>query len=430
MSWRSPRFLLLLVLPLVASLGACNERLDSSASCPLLCPGQGIEVRDSAISPAYVFDTVLTGFPLQGLESPLLLSQLGDSLDVRAVIRFDTLVRQWVPLDGDTLEPITYLDSAFLSVRLYSDGVPIPQQFFLEAYDVNDASVVDSLPSSLLPLFTPDRLLGTLRTDSLSFTDSSRVRIPLDTARLLQIVGDPEGKLRIGLKLRGSEAAQFRLVPFFPGGDGPALEYRVSPDTLVRRVAGLEPSSLTPASPAFVAGDYVDYSVVALAPDISRAGTFWVGGLPGVRSYLRFSLPTWLTDSVGVLRAQLELTQDPIAGGVQDSVTLVTHLVLANTTVTDLRRAATLLAGGNLYTNSIRGLPADSGVRVIEMNALLRQWASVAGLADIPNALVLRADNEGVSAAGLRFFGQNAADPSVRPRLRVSYTPNKVFGRP
>ncbi|MBX3175467.1 MAG: hypothetical protein KF709_13715 [Gemmatimonadaceae bacterium] len=429
-SWRFPRSLLLVAVPLVAAVAACSEKLETSGTCPLLCPGQGIVVQDSAVQPAYAFDTVLTGFPLQGLESPLLLAQFGDTFDVRAVVRFDTLVRQWVPLDGDTLEAITYVDSAFLSLRLYSGGAPIPQQFFVEAFDVFDSTLVDSIPQNLLPLFTDERLLGALRTDSASFVDSSRVRIPLDDAKLLAIIGNVDHKLRIGLRVRSGSGVRLLMTPYFPGGDGPALEYRVSPDTLVRRVAGLEPASLTPAFPLFVAGDYVDYSLVAAAPDISRAGTFRVGGLPGARTYLRFELPLWLTDSVGILRAQLELTQDPVYGVDQDSTSLVAHLVLANNTITDLRRAATLLAGGNLFNNTLRLLPADSGVQVLEMNSLLRQWASVSGNADIPAALLLRSGGEGATAGGLRFFGQNAADPALRPRLRVSYTRNQVFGRP
>lgn len=430
-SRRSFRTWLLLALPLVAALGACNERLDSGATCPLLCPGQELPVRDSLVAPAYTFDTVLTGFPLQGLESPLLLASRGDTLDVRAVVRFDTLVRQWVPIGGDTLEPITYVDSAFLNVRIYSDGVPIPSAFIIEAFDVFDSTLADSMPESLLPLFTSERSLGTFRTVStVPFVDSTRVRIALDAAKLLAIIANPDYKLRIGLVVRSNTSVQFRMTPYFPGGDGPTLEYRVSPDTLVRRVAGLEPMSSTPRTPVFVAGDFVDYSLIANAPDHRRAGTFLVGGLPGARSYLRFDLPTWLTDSVGILRAQLELTQDPVAGLSQDTLTLITHLVLANSTVKDLARAATLLAGGNLYTNTLRLVPGDSGVRVLEMNTLLRQWSAIAGSATIPAALVLRVDSEGVSADGLRFFGINAADPSLRPRLRVSYTPNKVFGRP
>lgn len=430
MSWRSLRFWSLLALPLVAVLGACTEELDTGASCPLLCPGQGIVIRDTVLDPAYVIDTTLVGYPIQGLESPLLLSARGDTLDIRAVVRFDTLQRYWTP-PGDTLQPISFVDSAFLSVRVYRAGFPIPSQFFLEAYDVTDTTLADSLPNSLVPLFTPARLLGVVRLDSASYTDSTRLRIPLDTAMLRAIVVDPKRFLRIGLKVRSTQSVQFRVTPYFPGGDGPAIEYRISPDTAIARVAGLAPSSSTPATPVFVAGDFVDYSIVVDAPDNFAAGTFGIGGLPGGRAYLRFNLPRWLTDSVAVLRARLELTQDPVRGPSDtDTLRVLTYLVVANNSITDLRRAATLITGSGLFANTLRLVPRDSGVRILEMNALVRQWGTLGTSATVPTAIVMRSDSEGASPLVARFFGIDATDPSVRPRLRVSYTPSKSFGRP
>ena len=430
MSWRSLRSWTLLALPLVAVLGACTEELDTGASCPLLCPGQEIVVRDTVITPAYVLDTSLVGYPIQGLEFPLLLAARGDSLDVRAVVRFDTLQRFYTPT-GDTLQPITMVDSAFLNVRLYSNGFPVPPQFFLEAFDVTDTTLVDSLPLTLVPLFAPERLLGSLRIDSASYNDSSRVRIELDTMKMREIVTDPARRLRIGLRVRAASSVQFKITPYSPGGDGATLSYRVSADTTVPRVAGIEPSSSRPVTPVFVAGDFVDYSIVVNAPAVLRPGTFTVGGLPAARSYLRFNLPRWLTDSVAVLRASLELTQDPVRGiSDTDTLRLLTHLVVANGTVTDLRRAATLITASGLFTNTLRLVPSDSGVRVLEMNGLVRQWGLVDSTANIPSAIVFRTDTEGSAPATARFFSINAADPSVRPRLRVSYTPSKIFGRP
>jgi hypothetical protein len=419
-----------LALPLAAVLGACSEELDTGASCPLLCPGQEIVVRDTVIEPAYVFDTSLVGYPIQGLEFPLLLAARGDTLDVRAVVRFDTLQRRYTPV-GDTAQAITMIDSAYLSLRLYSRGFPVPARFTLEAFDVADSTLVDSLPATLTPLFVPERLLGAIRIDSSDYNDSTRVRIPLDSAKIRAIVTDPARKLRIGLRVSSSTSVQFRMTPYSPGGDGATLEYRVSPDTSVARVAGIEPSSTTPATPVFVAGDFVDYSIVVTAPNVLAPGTFSVGGLPAARSYLRFNLPRWLTDSVAVLRASLELTQDPVRGlSDRDTLSILTHLVVANGTVTDLRRAATLITASGLFTNTLRLAPGDSGVRVLEMNGLVRQWGLVDSTANIPSAIVFRTDTEGSSPATARFFSIDAADPSVRPRLRVSYTPSKIFGRP
>jgi hypothetical protein len=257
------------------------------------------------------------------------------------------------------------------------------------------------------------------------------LRIPLDSAELRQIVATPERRLHIGLRIQGSGPLALRVTPYLPGGDGPRLEYVIDPDTAIAKVTGLQPSSTTPQSPGLVAGDFVDFQIVANAPDLRVPGTMLVGGLPGARTYLRFDLPRWLTDSVGVIRARLELVQDPVYGPPStDSVTLVTHLVVAGHELTDLRRATTLLTAGGIYASSLRMLPSDSGVRSIEMNTLVRLWATADGVKPLPSAIVLRSNDEGISAVAARFFSLTAADPTLRPRLRVTYTPGKVFGRP
>jgi hypothetical protein len=426
---RSLRTWLLLALPLAAAVGACSEDLETGGSCPLLCPGQDLVIIDTLIEPAYVFDTTLVGYPIQGLEFPLLLASRPDTLDVRVVIRFDTLTRLYLPPGGDSLEPITRVDSAFLTIRIWNGGIPTPD-FIIDAFDVFDPSVADSTPTGLLPRFEPSRFIGSFVSDS-SFADSSRIRIPIDSAYLRALIADPDRRLHVGLQIRGRGSVQMKVTPYFPNGDGPALAYNISSDSAVPRVQGLQPFSSTPATPAFVAGDFVDFSIVAQAPSVLVPETFAVGGLPGARAYVRFDLPLWLTDSVGVLRAQLELVQHPVTGAsATDTVRLLTHLVLAGSTVTDLTRAATLLAPAGVLTNTLALVPSDSGIQRLEMNGLVRQWSSVDGDRRIPSAIVFRTDSEGASPAALRFFGSAASDSSLRPRLRVSFTPSKTFGRP
>jgi hypothetical protein len=427
---RSLRTWLLLAFPFAAAVGACSEDLDTGSSCPLLCPGQNLVIIDTVIEPAYVFDTTLVGYPSQGLESTLLLSSRPDTVDVRAVIRFDTLTRFYLPPGGDTLEVITHVDSAFLTFRIWNGGIPTPPTFIIDAFDVFDSTVVDSIPTDLLPRFEPSRLIGSFRSDT-SFVDSSRIRVPIDSAYLRALIADPARRLHVGLQIRGAASVQMKIAPYFPNGDGPAIAYSISPDTTIPRVQGLQPFSSTPTSPAFVAGDFVDFSIIAQAPSVLAPETFSVGGLPGARAYVRFDLPLWLTDSVGLLRAQLELVQDPVSGlSATDTVRLLTHLVLAGSTVTDLTRAATLLAPAGVLTNTLAIVQGDSGIRRLEMNGLVRQWGSVGGTRRIPSAIVFRTDTEGSSPAALRFFSAAATDSTLRPRLRISYTPSKTFGRP
>jgi len=419
----------LLAFPLALLVGACTERLDSAAACPALCPGQRLDISDTVLDPAIVLDTTLQSFPLLGFENSLLVASRGDTLDTRAIIRFDTLSRVFSP-PSDTARPVTYVDSATLTIRLAKTAIKVPSTFYIDAFDVGDTTLADLDPTNLLPFFTPARLLGSLQIDSATFIDSSSVKIALDSARVRQIVSTPGAVLRIGLQLRSTETGAVLVSSSEDASNGPLLRYRVSADTLVAAVTS-RPTSLTPRVPLNVNGDLADYLLIADAPDIRRAGRFSVGGLPASRSYLRFNLPRWLTDSTAVLRAQLEFVQDPVRGmNERDSITVRAQVVLAGSALTDLNRASRLLAPAGFFVGDfIRVAPGDSGVVRLEINALVRLWRSNAGVASIPSALILRSEVEGSNGAGVNFFALGAAS-GLRPRLRVSYVPNIRFGQP
>lgn len=418
---------LLLALPLAFVVGACAEDLESGGACPALCPGQQLDILDTVFTAAVTFDTTIVGLPLTGFERNLLLASRQDTLDVRAAIRFDTLTR--VTAAGAA---ITRVDEAMLDIRLSRTQLPLPLTFFIDAYDIGDSTLVDSLPLTLLPLFEPGRLLGTLRIDTPEFDDTAVVRIPLDTARVLDIIEDSARVMRIGLRVRSDEPVEFRVLPVDSGNRGPVLRYRISADETVPVIENL-PKSASPSSPLFVAFDYMTYSIIALAPDPGAPGRLTVGGMPGRRPYLRFDLPIWLTDSSTVLLAELELVQDPIRG-LDDTVTTIVRpqVVLAGHAVTDLRRAAGLLADfGAFVFDSLMLTPGDSGVHTLNIRGALTQWRTLDGVRPLPSALVLRTSRDGESALAVRFFGIGA-DPSLRPRLRVSYVPDTsfTFGRP
>jgi hypothetical protein len=425
----------LVVLGLAVLAGACTERLDTGANCPALCPGQTLNVLDTTLSPAIVFDTTLGPYPFQGYESPLLLAKRGTALDTRIIARFDTLVRDYAP-SLDTLRPISTIDSASLTIRLIKTGLALPATFYLDLYDVRDSTANDTIPAQLLPHFAPSRFLGTLQIDSADFKDSASVNIPIDTAVLMSAIRDPLLGMRFGVSIRGTGDVALWVSPSEDVANGPRLKYRPISATpggadSTAIAFTVTPTSTTPPRPLFAAADYLDYLLVAAAPDFQGPDRFWVGGVPAVRPYLRFDLPLWLTDSSFVVRAQLEFTQDPIYGLDQgDSIVVYPQLVLAGNSVTELARAATLLApAGFFVTDSIRRAPADSGTVALEINGLIRNWVSTNGVRPLPSAIVLRAKQEGYSAAGLRFFGTGAA-PGLRPRVRVSYVRNANFGRP
>lgn len=430
MSRRLRALWLVLALPLAAALGACTEDLQSGETCPLLCPNQEIEVRDTIIDNIVVLDSSLIGFPFQGSEEPLLLAKLGDSLDVRPVVRFDTLTRTYLPLGVDTPEPITDLDSAFVTVFLNETSVPTPAQWFIDIYNVWDSTLADTLPRDLIPLFNPGNLIGTYAGDS-AFSDTLRVRIPIDTAYLRELLGTPDRRLRIGFQVRSAEPVMF-LMNSFEAGNGASLAYKIiTADTTVPPLRTAQPTSLTPVDPLQFAGDLLDFQVVVSSPNHNALGTFFVGGLPGSRAYLRIELPAWVTDSVGLLRAELLLSQFPTFGPQStDSLLVDAHLVVANATVPNLFRAATLLSPAGVFAPSVRVLPSEFRTVAFNINTFVRQWNTNNTARALPTAMILRSNLEGSTAAGARFFSTEIGDPTLRPRLRLSYTPGSILGRP
>jgi hypothetical protein len=96
----------------VSSIVACREDLNGSAGCPSLCPEQRVESQDTTLQAFVAIDTIV-GYPPIGTETRLLLASRGDTLDARAVMRFDTLTQQFSR--GGTDSTIYALDSAVVN---------------------------------------------------------------------------------------------------------------------------------------------------------------------------------------------------------------------------------------------------------------------------------------------------------------------------
>lgn len=403
-----------------ASLAACTEEIDGSAGCPLLCPPQSITLRDTVVAGIAV-DTSLPGFPGIGLESRLLLARRGDSLDTRVFTRFDSLPTTFRV--GSTDSAITRVDTATLVLRLAYPLLPTSGQVVVEAYDVDTALVNDTLPASLLPLFRPDRLLGTEFLSPASATDSS-VRLLLDPAKVLQKVttGAP---LRIGLRVRAGTNGQVAFLSA-QGGVPPRVLLRVTRDTTVQPLV-VTLRSDTPAGSAIPAGQLADYAYTAVGPAPAPPGVVSVGGLSGHRAYIRFDIPRRIADSASVVRATLEFVQTPYRGpDAGDTTALVAHLTLGASAVTDLRRVMTLI--GATSPDTLRLVAGDSGRRELELAGLVRQWRAF-GVDDASRSIVLRLPTEQERPAQVRFWSRTAPT-QLRPRLRLIYVPRTTFGLP
>jgi len=417
------RVAVLLAASVAVVVAGCTESFDGGAACPSLCPAKTIAFRDTTFE-AVVLDTSLSGYPAFGLSPTMLLANRPDSLVTRLVMRFDVLPGTFSPNKGTESATITSVDSVFLKLPLDSTGRKGTVPVTVDAFDV-DTALSDTVSAVVGSLFRADRLIGTLNFTPSATSDT--LRIPLSkTALLAKITAG--SRLRVGLRIRGG-SGQVRLIAFSSGIGTPLLTFDAGPDTTYAPL-----TINTNTSPIALTADgalaYQVYTLVdkgSVAPDVS---TLVVGGFPAYRSYLRFSVPKSITDSATIVRAEVLLTQRRSSfANVFDTVTMVPLVPTTTTTVTDLRRILDLSAEGAFASlDTTRLVPADSGLRTINVLSLVRTWPSLP--ANVPRALAFRIALEGGQPAELRFFSSKASAAAVRPRLRITYQPRAEFAIP
>lgn len=421
------RLTVLLAVVLASGIAACGESLNTSNTCPVLCPSQEVTVHDTVVSPVLVFDSTFVGYPDRGDELGMLLATRGDTIETRGVIRFDTLQFTY-PVTNDTAHTITMVDSATVKLVLDRTGATLPALVRFEVYDVDDTTAADTSSAAVLAKFVPARRIGGLTILKDSLTDT--LRVPLSDSALLSKI-TTKSRLRLGLRVDGSGSVSVRALTSETGWTA-TVRFRASSDTTVLPIV-VGALSGTPAVDPEIRTSLLDYQLVAkyrMPP--APPNTMAIGGVPGRRVYLRFNVPGRIIDSTTIVRATLNLTQAPVPfGGSNDSITVKAQAVLASPLVTDLRRAASILgsAGIGIY-DSLLVAPADSGVRTIEMYALLRSWSAQSALLNAPpRSVVLRAAAESLHPAEVRFYGTNAP-AALRPTMRISYIPRVTFGVP
>ena len=426
-AWRG-RFVLLALL-VAGTVAACTEDYDGGAACPALCPEQNVVVFDTTLDPVEL-DTTVSPFPTHGTETELFLARRGDTVDVRPVVRFDSLPSFYNSgsATGDTV--ITEIDSPYVKLRINLTGSRFSQPVTIDVFDVDtttgDSAFARNDTSTAIErqLFRPDRQIGSITFDSAQIKDS--LRIPIDSLHLLNKILNKE-RLRLGFRARSNGPVQIRIFAY-EGGDPALLRFRPSADTAFDHVT-VFPRSLVPRSQVTLAADLTDYVHVMQFPAMPDDSHLNIGGVPGRRTLIRFNIPSRILDSSNVLRATLELTQRPVSG-VDNTLPLTLYplVVTAGTGITDVGRSAFLTNAPLSGFDSVLVAPADSGVRSIEIVNALRAWGLLVST-QAQKGLVLRAGPEGVDPRFVSFYSSSAA-PHLRPRLRVSYSPVRSFGIP
>src|SRR5688572_27678030 len=165
------RFVLLALL-VAGTVAACTEDFDGGAACPALCPEQNVVVFDTTIDPVEL-DTTVSPFPTHGTEPELFLARRGDTVDVRPVVRFDSLPSFYNSgsTAGDTI--ITVIDSPYVKLQInLADSRFSQQPVTIDVFDVDTTTgdsafaLNDTSTAIERQLFRPDRRIGSITFDS------------------------------------------------------------------------------------------------------------------------------------------------------------------------------------------------------------------------------------------------------------------------
>lgn len=405
----------------VATLGACSDKLEEGKACPLLCPQEFVNVTDTVIT-SVAIDTSIGGFPTIGNETYLLLADLGDTLDTRVIVRFDTLPTTFRKAGSVTDSTITAVDSARLTVRVIRPTITRTAPITIELFDV-DTTGVDTAAAPVLARFRPDTKIGE-RVFAPADTMGDTLAIPVSNSFVLATL--TQGKrFRVGMRVSSDQSVQLRVLS--TGLSAPTtLSFRATPDTSTARVV-VNPVSRTPPDTSFIRDPLADYVVVARGMPAPPSGQFAIGGYPAHRAYMRFDIPQRILDSTTIIRASLILQQASFVGGpgATDSLLVSVAPLNASAAVTDIGRALTFLGGGVLDT--LRLIPSGTGERRLELVTLLRIWRGT-DPARTPRALALISQNEAELPQQIRFFSSETG--ALRPMLQITYVPRVDIGLP
>jgi hypothetical protein len=443
------RLLPLFGLALLA-LAACNENLAEGAACPTLCPGQQLEVHDTVLVADQVFDTtvIVNGMPPLGTETNLLVARYqdaqGDSIVSGAVLRYDSLQRNFPRSDTTKpFVPVTSVSGASLQFTSTPDTAMIRDSLRFEVFDV-DANVPDLDTATIHQLFLTRPAIGTLnvKKDSIAALHV----IPLDTTFVRQHVTSGT-RIRLGVRLfsYGHDStgnAQVGITPITSTNastgtqTGASLQYMghaAAPATDSLQFVNFSVSKSS-GGPEF---KYLaNYQLVLTGSPPPPANVVPVGGLPSARLYMRFSLPSALIDSsTTIVRATLLLHQlgDPTFSRV-DSISLTPRVVVASPIVTDVSKAAILLAEPTTVPLlAVRMNPSetriDTLVLVSKAANVVTLWRTE-GPRIMQRAIVLQSSGEGRDARRFLLYTNSAPTDSLRPRLHLTYIPRSGFGLP
>jgi hypothetical protein len=394
-----------------ALLLACQEDLVSPADCPALCPGGQPQIIDEVLAPITNADSSFQGYVFPHGAQALLVSNGLRSFEDRAVTRFPS--RPDSVAVRDTLRSYV-IDSVAFGFNIVARDTNLAG---LQLLLYRLSPLIDSTTTyaQVDPAFVPENLITAIPIPN--DLNSGAVRTVLQGADLARVEIPPAdaGELAVGIRLDAAVVSGVRLGAVMGGTGGVFVTYVTLnvPDTGSARIRNF------PLTATF-------NSTLSPQPEVDDSTLLEVGGMPAARSLLRFSLPARIRDSANIVRATLELTPvSPIGGLPTDPVRLRARTVLSDVGAKSPLQPANALLG--VAADTVE--PGTSGTVGIEMVRVVQQWLlEPAG----PTAVMLSLfpELEGASFSRPVFYSSRAADPALRPRLRLSYLLTFPFENP
>jgi hypothetical protein len=394
-------------------LAACEEKLTSPGDCPALCPGGQPQVFDEVVNPIIGSDSSFRGYVQPSAAAALLVSNGFQGFEDRAIMRFARRVDS-VPV-RDTLRGYTIDSVAFGFTILARDTLVDGLQ--VQLYRMPITIDTNTTFADVDPAFVPGNLVTTINVPDTVNTGAVRTVLQGPDLARVQIPASDSGVLALGVRIDAPTLTGARLGAAAAGIGGVFTTYATLdiPDTGTAKLRTFPlsvtfNSSLTPVQPTD-------------DPDLLA-----VGGQPSARALLRFELPPRIRDSATIVRATLELTPvAPISGLPTDPARMQARAVLA-----DLGAKSPVGAGVGrfgLLPPPVDTIDAGSTTVSLEAARLVEGWLSPTSS---PSALVLSfvSNLEAASFSRPVFYSTRAADPALRPRLRISYLRSFPFENP
>jgi hypothetical protein len=438
---RKPWRTIALILGLVLGAAACQENLAGGAACPSLCPDT-LTVTDTVLTASEMIDTEATiaGLPPLGAEQQILIAdytQGGLPIRSLAVLRFDSLIRVFP--DTDTTHaprPLESFDSAGVAINVVSP--PTGQDTVFIAGDSITFLLydVDTAAAELDTAAVHAKLAGapissiTLARDSAT---GRTVSIPIDSAFIGQHVRAGK-RIRLAVAVTNSEGKNVRVrINASDGGAAAAsLHYVAHADTsrtFISFSVNTRGSDGAPPVPGLA-----DYMLVLRGTPPAPPGILAAGGVPASRAFIRFNLPAQLVDSTTqIVRANLILHQQGNPAFTStDTMALSLRVVRATPDVSDLLTASLISSAPSslsipLFPRTIA--PTAIQADTIPLVGVFNFWKAE-GIGKSQRAILLTSSLENLDPRQYYFYSGAAADPSLRPQLRITYVPKSEFGLP